>query len=73
MLYDVGIYIPIYKGICELYLPLGYSDNIKRELEVNGIIETNKGINIQNLFNTMRFTFNISKINPLQLVNNMDI
>ncbi len=57
-LYDAGIGINIGKGWCSVYFPFLFSKEIQTEIEAN-----NRKFNDQ-----IRFTFNLSKINPLKLV-----
>jgi len=60
-LYNAGIGINIGKGLCSVYFPLLFSKEIKDELTLNNI----------DFKNQIRFTFNLNKINPLQLVRNL--
>lgn len=57
LLYNAGVDICLWKDIFEIYLPLFYSNDIKNTLKIN-----NKGTFPE----TIRFTFNINKINPRQ-------
>ncbi len=54
ILYDVGINICLWKNILDIYIPLAYSSDIKKALEVN-----NKAF-----FDTIRFTLNLHHIKP---------
>ncbi|MBI3501433.1 MAG: M1 family metallopeptidase [Bacteroidetes bacterium] len=69
MLFDAGIYLPLMKGIVEIYLPLLVSKDIKDVFELNN--PDVKGFN-ENL-HMIRFTFNIQKMNPFELVRNIDL
>lgn len=59
-LYNVGFDICIWKDIFEIYIPVAYSNDIKKALEVN-----NKGF-----FDTIRFTLNLHKIYPRNFISN---
>lgn len=62
--YDAGIQIALLgKGLCDIYIPLLVSKNIADYNKVNGI----------KFANMIRFTFNLNRLNPFQLVNNIQI
>lgn len=58
-LYDFGVDICLWKDIFEIYVPFAYSKDIKTALELN-----NRG----NFFDTIRFTLNLHKIKPKELL-----
>ena len=59
VLYDFGIEICLWKDIMEMYIPLIYNKDIKTTFILNG----------KNTFpETIRFTFNINKINPREFL-----
>jgi len=53
-LWDAGVNIPVFKNMVDVYIPLFYSLDIKKTLELNNI----------NFLNRIRFTFNIHKLVP---------
>lgn len=60
VLYSAGLDISLWRDVLEVYLPLLYSKDISNTLKLNGI----------NTFSeTIRFTFNLNKINPRQIIN----
>lgn len=61
ILYNVGINITIAKNFFDIYIPLAYSDDIKKALDAN---------NKSNLFDRIRFTFNLHSIQPRNLISN---
>lgn len=60
VLYCVGFDICIMKDIFEVYIPLAYNKDIKNTFKLN---------NKDSFFETVRFTFNINKLNPRDLLN----
>jgi hypothetical protein len=60
-LYDAGIAVQLGKGFCSIYFPLLYSQEIKDELSVNN----------KTFKHTIRFTFNLSQVNPLKLIRDL--
>lgn len=60
ILYNAGFDVCIWKDIFEIYIPVAYSNDIKKALEVN-----DKGF-----FDTIRFTLNLHKINPRNFISN---
>jgi hypothetical protein len=62
--YDAGLQISLIgKGICDVYIPLLISKDIKDYNDVNDI----------KFAQMIRFTFNLNKLNPFQLVNKIQI
>lgn len=57
-LWDLGINVPIIKDIVDVYIPILYSKDIKKTLELNNV----KG------WETIRFTINIHKLVPRNLI-----
>lgn len=55
VLYTAGIDICLWKDIFEIYIPLVYNKEIANTLKLN---------NKTTFFETIRFTFNINKVNP---------
>lgn len=69
VLYDGGLCFNLIQNIMEVYLPLIVSDNINKSFEKS--YPKIKGFN-KNL-NMIRFTFNIQKLNPFELVKNINL
>lgn len=61
VLYSAGFDICIWKDIFEIYVPLLYNKDIKNTMKLN---------NKDTFFETIRFTFNINKLNPRDLLSN---
>lgn len=61
ILYTAGVEICIYKNICEIYIPLMYSNDIKTALQAN---------NKDGFFDTIRFTLNLHNIKPKNFISN---
>lgn len=59
-LWDAGLNITILKDIVDVYIPLVYSDDIKKTLELNNL----------DFVNRIRFTFNIHKLVPKDFIKN---
>lgn len=57
-LWDAGLNIIVIKDIVEVYIPVIYSDDVKKMLELNNVTR----------LNTIRFTFNIHKLVPKNLI-----
>ncbi|MEI8136359.1 MAG: hypothetical protein WCH21_03430, partial [Bacteroidota bacterium] len=57
-LWDAGLNITVIKDIVEVYIPVIYSDDVKKMLELNNVTR----------LNTIRFTFNIHKLVPKNLI-----
>ncbi|HET6991111.1 MAG TPA: hypothetical protein VFJ43_07295, partial [Bacteroidia bacterium] len=62
--YDAGIQITLFgKGLCDVYIPLLISKDIKDYNAANDV----------KFANMIRFTLNLNKLNPFQLVNKIQI
>ncbi len=59
VLYSAGFEICVWKDIFEIYVPLVYSKDIASTLKLN---------NRTTFFETIRFTFNLNKISPRDLI-----
>jgi len=59
-LYDAGVYLSLRKNICEVYFPVLLCNDFKAYKTANGLTYPE----------TIRFTLNISLINPFNLVRN---
>jgi hypothetical protein len=59
ILYSGGFEICVWKDIFEIYVPLVYSKDIANTLKLN---------NRTTFFETIRFTFNLNKISPRDLI-----
>jgi len=57
-LWDAGLNLTLVKDIVEVYIPLVYSTDIKKTLELNNISKAN----------TIRFTINVHKLVPKNLI-----
>ncbi|MDO8999439.1 MAG: M1 family metallopeptidase [Bacteroidota bacterium] len=57
-LWDAGLNVTIVKDIIDVYIPFMYSNDIKKTLELNNVSR----------FNTIRFTINIHKLVPKNLI-----
>ena len=57
-LWDAGLNLTLVKDIVEVYIPLVYSTDIKKTLELNNISKAN----------TIRFTINVNKLVPKNLI-----
>ncbi|MEO6304446.1 MAG: hypothetical protein ABIP51_14870, partial [Bacteroidia bacterium] len=57
-LWDIGLNIIVFKDIVDVYIPLTYCNDIKKTLELNNISG----------FNTIRFTVNIHKLVPKNII-----
>lgn len=57
-LWDAGLNITVVKDIIDVYFPLVYSNDIKKTLELNNVSRAN----------TIRFTINIHKLVPKNLI-----
>jgi hypothetical protein len=60
VLWDAGLNVSVFTGIVELYIPLAYSTDIQKTLELNQI----------NFVDRIRFTLNIHKLVPKDLIRN---
>ncbi|MBI4946220.1 MAG: M1 family metallopeptidase [Bacteroidetes bacterium] len=78
-LYDAGIYLPIIKGYVEVYFPLLMSKDIRDVFYANNTDLKNPTPNnpdpdmVKRLTRMIRFTFNIHKLNPFELVRNISL
>ena len=59
-LWDAGLNIVLLKDIIDVYIPFAYSNDIKKTFELNNISK----------WNTIRFTLNIHKLAPKDLIKN---
>jgi hypothetical protein len=60
ILWDAGINFTLAKDVVDVYLPLLYSNDIKETLTLNNV----------SFMNTIRFTFNIHKLKPKEMLIN---
>jgi len=58
ILWAAGVNITLWKDIIEVYIPFGYSENIRETLELNNI----------DFFNRVRFTMNLHKLVPKNIL-----
>ena len=79
-LYDAGIYIPLAKDIIEIYIPLFMSTDIKNVFYLNnGDLVAPPGgedpdkYRLKRITRMIRFTFNIHKLNPFDMVRNLSL
>lgn len=56
--YDLGIYLPIYKDRFEIYVPLLFSQDIKDQINYQGI----------SFLQRIRFTLSFDELNPFKIV-----
>lgn len=61
LLYDAGVYIPIFNDFINIYFPLSFSESIKNYHTINQI----------NFAETIRFTMNLKSLNPILLRENV--
>ena len=59
-LWDAGLNIVLLKDIVDVYIPFAYSNDIKKTLDLNNVSR----------LNTIRFTINIDKLVPKDLIKN---
>ena len=59
-LWDAGLNIVLWNEIVEIYLPLAYSADIRKTLDLNGV----------DFYHSIRFTFNIHKLAPKKTLQN---
>lgn len=59
ILYCAGFDICVWKDIFEIFIPLVYNKDIKNTMKLN---------NKDSFFDTIRFTFNINRFNPRELI-----
>lgn len=63
-MYDAGVQVAVLgKGICDVYIPLVFSQQIKDYNDANDV----------KFGNMIRFTLNLNRLNPFQLINNIQI
>jgi len=60
VLWDAGLNVSVFTGIVEVYIPLAYSTDIQKTLELNQI----------NFVDRIRFTLNIHKLVPKDFIRN---
>jgi Peptidase family M1 domain len=79
-LYDAGIYIPLVKNIVEVYFPILVSKNIKHVFYLNNSdlvdlshLNDTDPQPLKRMLRMIRFTFNIKKLNPFELVRNLSL
>jgi len=80
MLYDAGVYIPLVKNIIEVYVPLLMSQDIKDVFYLNNadLVAPPNGddpdkYRFKRTARMIRFTFNIHKLNPFDIVRNLSL
>ena len=80
MIYDAGVYIPIVKNMIEIYLPLLMSKDIKDVFYLNNadLVAPPNGddpdkYRFKRMARMIRFTFNIHKLNPFEMMRNLDL
>ncbi len=60
--YDGGVYLHLAKGMVNIYFPFLYSKDIRTELDANAI----------SFGETIRFTLNLYRLNPIEAIRNID-
>lgn len=79
MLYDAGIYIPLLKDIVEIYFPILVSRDIKDVFYLNNTDlkaptpDKNDPDKFKRMARMIRFTFNIQRMNPFELVSDISL
>jgi len=79
MLYNAGIYIPLVKDIVDVYFPILVSRDIKDVFYLNNTDlkpqtpDQNDPDKFKRMARMIRFTFNIQKMNPFELVRNLSL
>ncbi|TAL62616.1 MAG: M1 family peptidase [Bacteroidetes bacterium] len=79
MIYDAGIYIPMIKDMVEIYCPILVSRDIKDVFYLNNTDlkdptpDKNDPDKFRRMARMIRFTFNIHKLNPFELVRNLSL
>jgi hypothetical protein len=61
-LFNAGIHIPIKKGILDFYIPVVFSEQIKKGIDFKGI----------NFWQTIRFSLNLNQINPFKMLKEIE-
>ena len=80
LLYDFGLHFSIIKNVIDVYVPLLMSSDIKNTFYANNanLVPVNKigdadPSPVKRTVRMIRFTFNIQKMNPFQLVKNLSL
>lgn len=79
LLYDAGLHFVIVKNIVDVYIPLLMSSDIKSTFYVNNYdLKSPTADNpdpdmVKRTIRMIRFTFNINKLNPFELVRNLSL
>lgn len=79
MLYDAGIYFSLIKDVVDVYCPIFVSRDIKDVFYLNNTdlkaptADKNDPDKFRRMARMIRFTFNIQKLNPFQLVRNLSL
>ena len=80
MLYDAGVYIPLVKGFVEVYFPLLMSKDIRDVFYLNNpdLATPPNGddpdkYRFKRMARMIRFTFNIHRMNPFEIVRNLSL
>ncbi len=79
VLWDAGIYIPLVKNMIEVYIPVLVSRDIKDVFYLNNpdlkdqTPDKNDPDKFLRIARMIRFTFNINRMNPFEMVRNLDI
>jgi hypothetical protein len=69
VLFDAGIYLPLIPNIIDIYFPLVMSQDI-----MDSFTSINQNVSGVNKYLRMvRFTFNINKLNPFEMVRNLSL
>jgi hypothetical protein len=69
VLFDAGIYLPLIPNIIDIYFPLVMSQDIMDSFTSNN--QNVSGVN--KYLRMVRFTFNINKLNPFEMVRNLSL
>lgn len=62
-MFDAGLQVAIVPNICDIYIPLVFSKDIKDYNDANDVTFPQM----------IRFTFNLNRLNPFTLLNNVDL
>ena len=79
MLNDAGIYIPLIKDVIEVYCPIFVSRVIKDVFYLNNpdlktpTPDKNDPDKFRRMARMIRFTFNIKRLNPFEMVRNLSL
>jgi hypothetical protein len=60
-IFDVGLGVRIFKDVFEIYVPFAYNKDIQNEMLTNN----------RKFYENIRFTLNLNKVQPLDLIKNM--